>query len=77
MEEGGLGLKQLLLQNQSLLLKRSWEVFSSTSIGGSFLRARFWRNGVVRRSYASSSIWPGVRRFCLVLDRQFYGQATS
>jgi len=61
--EGGLGLKQLALQNKSLLLKRRWEVFSSSSVGSSFLRARFWRNGVLRWSYASSSIWPGVKRF--------------
>ncbi|XP_062028531.1 uncharacterized protein LOC133744441 [Rosa rugosa] len=63
LEEGGLGLKQLVVLNHSLILKKSWEVFSSTSTGCSFLRARFWRNGVLRRSYACSSIWPGVKRF--------------
>ncbi|PRQ40733.1 putative reverse transcriptase zinc-binding domain-containing protein [Rosa chinensis] len=62
-EEGGLGLKQLVVLNRSLLLKRCWDVFSSNSPGGTFIRARFWRNGNVRRSYAASSIWPGVKKF--------------
>ena len=60
---GGGWARLLALHNKSLLLKRSWEVFSSSLVGSSFLRARFWRNGVLRRSYASSSIWPGVKRF--------------
>ncbi|KAL6191890.1 hypothetical protein ACLB2K_038279 [Fragaria x ananassa] len=58
MDEGGLGLKQLFVLNRSLLLKRAWEIYSSTSEGCSFLRNRFWRNGALQRSYASSSIWP-------------------
>ena len=62
-EEGGLGLKQLVVLNHSLLLKKSWEVFSSASPACSFLRARFWRNGVMRKSYACSSIWLGIKRF--------------
>ncbi|KAL6144809.1 hypothetical protein ACLB2K_055499 [Fragaria x ananassa] len=63
MDEGGLGLKQLGVLNRSLLLKKAWEIYSSTSNGCNFLRNRFWRNGVLRRSYATSSIWPGIKRF--------------
>ncbi|KAL6142125.1 hypothetical protein ACLB2K_060408 [Fragaria x ananassa] len=63
MDEGGLGLKQLVVLNRSLLLKNAWEIYSSTSEGCSFLRNRFWRNGALRRSYASSSIWSIIKRF--------------
>ncbi|KAL6225674.1 hypothetical protein ACLB2K_004523 [Fragaria x ananassa] len=63
MDEGGLGLKQLVVLNRSLLLKKAWEIYSSTSEGCSFLRNHFWRNGALRRSYASSSIWPCIKRF--------------
>lgn len=35
MEEGGIVLKQLALQNKSLLLKRSCKVFSSSLVGSS------------------------------------------
>lgn len=62
-EEGGLGLKQLVVLNRSLLLKRCWEIFSSNAAGCAFIRARFCHNGVLRRSYAASSIWPGVKKF--------------
>nr|XP_011470584.1 PREDICTED: uncharacterized protein LOC105353269 [Fragaria vesca subsp. vesca] len=57
--EGGLGLKQLVLLNRSLLLKRCWEIYTAQSEGCAFIRNRFSR----RKSYAPSSIWPGVRQF--------------
>ncbi|KAK9949954.1 hypothetical protein M0R45_005462 [Rubus argutus] len=57
--EGGLGLKQLVLLNRSFLLKRCWEIFSGQSEGCSFIHSRFSR----RQSYTPSSIWPGVRHF--------------
>lgn len=63
-EEGGLGLKQLVLLNRSLLLKRCWQIFSSSSEGCSFIRNRFSK----RRSYAPSSVWPGVRSFWGVIQ---------
>ncbi|KAK9931811.1 hypothetical protein M0R45_019074 [Rubus argutus] len=62
--EGGLGLKQLVLLNRSLLLKSCWEIFSSNSEGCTFIRTRFSN----RRSYAPSSIWPGVRKFWSVVQ---------
>lgn len=62
MDEGGLGLKQLVVLNRSLLLKKAWEVYSSSLESCSFLRARFWRHGALRRSYAKSSVWPGIKR---------------
>lgn len=62
-EEGGFGLKQLVVLNRSLLLKRCWEIFSSNAVGCAFIRARFCHNGALRRSYAASSIWPGVKKF--------------
>ncbi|KAL6202102.1 hypothetical protein ACLB2K_025813 [Fragaria x ananassa] len=57
--EGGLGLKQLVLLNRSLLLKRCWEIYTAQSEGCAFIPNRFSR----RKSYAPSSIWPGVRQF--------------
>ncbi|KAL6127132.1 hypothetical protein ACLB2K_075175 [Fragaria x ananassa] len=57
--EGGLGLKQLVLLNRSLLLKRCWEIYTAQSEGCAFIHNRFSR----RKSYAPSSIWPGVRQF--------------
>ena len=62
-KEGGLGLKQLVLLNRSFLLKKAWEVFSSNSVSCCFLRNRFFRNSKLRRSYATSSIWAGIKRF--------------
>ncbi|KAL6187555.1 hypothetical protein ACLB2K_038953 [Fragaria x ananassa] len=61
LDEGGVGLKQLRVLNLSLLLKKAWDVFTSVSDGCTLLRTRFWRNGKLRRSYATSSIWPGVK----------------
>ncbi|KAL6190669.1 hypothetical protein ACLB2K_037063 [Fragaria x ananassa] len=61
LDEGGVGLKQLRVLNFSLLLKKAWDVFTSVSDGCTLLRTRFWRNGKLRRSYATSSIWPGVK----------------
>ncbi|KAL6182579.1 hypothetical protein ACLB2K_043998 [Fragaria x ananassa] len=57
--EGGLGLKQLVLLNRSLLLKRCWKIYTAQSEGCAFIRNRFSR----RKSYAPYSIWPGVRQF--------------
>ncbi|KAL6135028.1 hypothetical protein ACLB2K_067256 [Fragaria x ananassa] len=61
LDEGGVGLKQLRVLNSSLLLKKACDVFTSVSDGCTLLRTRFWRNGKLRRSYATSSIWPEVK----------------
>lgn len=67
--EGGLGLKQLVILNRSLLLiKRGWEIFSSRSEGCSFIHDHFWRNGIAYHSYSPSSIWPGVKKFWSVIQ---------
>ncbi|KAL6141135.1 hypothetical protein ACLB2K_059426 [Fragaria x ananassa] len=61
LDEGGVGLKQLRVLISSLHLKKAWDVFTSVSDRSTLLRTRFWRNGKLRRSYATSSIWPGVK----------------
>lgn len=63
LDEGGLGLKCLTLLNRSFLLKKCWEVYSSSSNGCKFLHVRFIRNGMPRSSYAISSIWLGLKKF--------------
>lgn len=58
-----MGLKCLTLLNRYFLLKKCWEVYSSSSNGCKFLHVRFIRNGMPRSSYAISSIWLGLKKF--------------
>ncbi|PRQ35239.1 putative ribonuclease H-like domain, reverse transcriptase zinc-binding domain-containing protein [Rosa chinensis] len=79
-DEGGLGLRQLVLLNQSLLLKRCWEIYSSSAVSCLFIRNIFWRGGLMRRSYVPSSIWPGVKKFWSVVMENaqwLIGQGTN
>ena len=45
--EGGLGLKQLVLLNRSLLLKRCWEIYTAQSEGCAFIRNRLSRRNLM------------------------------
>ncbi|KAK3230190.1 hypothetical protein Dsin_002071 [Dipteronia sinensis] len=60
--QGGLGLKDLGLLNDSLLKKLTWKFMTSESFVFSFLRKRYLTQ--LRKShgeYVTSSIWPSFR----------------
>ena len=62
-EEGGLGLRDLFEVNRSLLIKRCWEVVSSSSPASTFLRNRFLKeNFNLIKSYKKSSVWLGLKK---------------
>ena len=61
--EGGLGLRDLFEANRSLLIKRCWEVVSSSSPASTFLRNRFLKeNFNFIKSYKKSSVWLGLKK---------------
>ena len=56
--DGGLGLRDLTLQNEALLKKLAWNVLTKESQVFRFLRARFFKDHYVSKMYKfSSSIW--------------------
>lgn len=61
-EEGGLGLKNFPILNQSFLLKKFWDLLTSSSLAARFFRHRFFdKFGQPCNYYKRSSIWPGLR----------------
>lgn len=62
-EEGGLGLRDLFEANRALLIKRCWDVLSSSSPVSVLLRARFLKEDFQPlKSYKRSSVWLGLKK---------------
>ncbi|KAL6175829.1 hypothetical protein ACLB2K_052468 [Fragaria x ananassa] len=62
-EEGGLGLRDLFKANRALLVKRCWDVLSSSSPASVLLRARFLKEDFQPlKSYKRSSVWLGLKK---------------
>ena len=62
-EEGGLGTRDLFEMNNSLLIKRCWEVISSSSPSAILLSSRFLKeNFQVVKAYKKSSVWLGLKK---------------
>ncbi|KAK9930542.1 hypothetical protein M0R45_027578 [Rubus argutus] len=61
-DEGGLGLKNFPILNQSFLLKKFWDLLTSTTLAANFFCHRFLNKfGQPCNYYKRSSIWPGLR----------------
>ena len=62
-EEGGLGLRDLFEANRALVIKRCWDVLSSSSPASVLLRARFLKEDFQPlKSYKRSSVWLGIKK---------------
>nr|XP_004309966.2 PREDICTED: uncharacterized protein LOC101295881 [Fragaria vesca subsp. vesca] len=60
--EGGLGLKNFPILNRAFLLKKFWDILTSSSMASTFFRRRFLNKfGQPCTYYKRSSIWPGFR----------------
>ncbi|XP_024632876.1 uncharacterized protein [Medicago truncatula] len=66
-EFGGLDLKSTRTINSSLLLHRSWCLFTQDSQCSRLFQQRFLSYGLPRTRYFKSSIWPGVSEFLNVV----------
>ena len=61
-QDGGLGLRDLSLQNQALLQKLAWRVFTEGNYVFCFLRSRFLKERYEPKSYwFTSPIWGGIK----------------
>lgn len=67
--EGGLGLRSIRPINEAAMLKLGWNLISSTDHWASFLRARFLRNLRPMNHCVSSSIWPSMRKWFIIVMR--------
>ncbi|KAM5548588.1 hypothetical protein ABKV19_000149, partial [Rosa sericea] len=62
-DRGGLGLKNIVVLNQALLLKRGWDVVSKASPVAWFLHDRFLTAGFQPcLYYKKSSVWLGLKQ---------------
>ena len=62
-KEGGLGIKQLKVLNDTMLSKLAWNLLSSYSDFAIFvLRKRFLHcSGIPRQNYLQSSVWSSIK----------------
>ncbi|XP_062013933.1 uncharacterized protein LOC133730332 [Rosa rugosa] len=61
--EGGLGLRDLFEANRALLIKRCWEVLSSSSPASILVRTRFLNEDFQPlKSFKKSSVWLGLKK---------------
>ena len=69
--EGGLGLRDLRIQNEALLKKLAWNVLTEDSQVFRFLRARFFKDQYVPKMYKFSlPIWRGIKSHILQLHEE-------
>lgn len=65
--EGGLGIRPIRAINEATLLKLGWCIVSSSDQCACFLRARFLKKLKPIIHHISSSIWPALRKWILIV----------
>ncbi|KAL6146659.1 hypothetical protein ACLB2K_057337 [Fragaria x ananassa] len=62
LNEGGLGVRNIMVLNKAFLLKKFWDCLTKSSLAAEFFSARFLgRSGKPCSYYKRSSIWPRIR----------------
>lgn len=60
-DERGLGLRTVKSINDAASLKLCWDLVTSNDQRSTFLKARFFKDGVLVSYHISSSVWTGIK----------------